>query len=141
MQIHILLFIDLVIVTKLPKNLSKSTSEKHTCSICGRGYSFQSGLSKHMRSVHNDVESGLVTCTLCNSRFVITCVHYLNIFYQRVTSLQKLLLHLQSNHQLSIEEKEISFDTLEEFYEWKEEFETIHIPYLFLSVYHRSPMV
>ena len=39
-------------------------------------------------------------------------------------SLHKLLLHLQSNHQLSIEEKEISFDTLEEFYEWKEEFET-----------------
>ena len=48
----------------------------------------------------------------------------INIFYQRVQSLQKLLLHLQSNHQLSIEEKEISFDTLEEFYEWKEESET-----------------
>ena len=30
----------------------------------------------------------------------------------------------QSNHQLSIEEKEISFDTLEELYEWKEELET-----------------
>ena len=77
MQIHILLFIDLVIVTKLPGNLSKLTSEKHICSICGRGYSFQSGLSKHMRNAHNDVESGLVTCTLCNSRFVITCVYYL----------------------------------------------------------------
>ena len=75
-KVHILLFIDLVIVTKLPANLSKSTSEKHTCSICGRGYSFRSGLSKHMRSAQNDVESGLVTCTLCN-RFVITCVYYL----------------------------------------------------------------
>ena len=55
---------------------------------------------------------------MCSLPFLI------NIFYQRVTSIQKLLLHLQSNHQLSIEEKEISFDTLEEFYEWKEEFET-----------------
>ena len=76
-KVHISLFIDLVTVTKIPANLSKSTSEKHTCSICGRGYSFLSGLSKHMRSAHNDVESGLVTCTLCNSRFVITCAHYL----------------------------------------------------------------
>ena len=40
-----------------------------------------------------------------------------------MASLQKVLLHLQSNHQLSIEEKEIKFDTLEEFYEWKENFE------------------
>ena len=55
---------------------------------------------------------------MCSLPFLI------NIFYQRVTRLQKLLLHLQSNHQLSIEEKEIRFDTLEEFYEWKEEFET-----------------
>ena len=30
-KVHILLFTDLVIVTKLPANLSKSTSEKHTC--------------------------------------------------------------------------------------------------------------
>ena len=55
---------------------------------------------------------------MCSLPFLI------NIFYQRVPSLQKLLLHLQSNHQLSIEEKEISFDTLKEFYKWKEEFET-----------------
>ena len=68
-KVQILLFTDLVTVTKLPTNLSKSTGEKHTCSICGWGYSFQSGLSKHTRSTHNGVESGLVTCTLCNSRF------------------------------------------------------------------------
>ena len=43
---------------------------------------------------------------------------------QIVASLQKLLLHLQSSHQLSIEEKEISFKTLEEFYKWKKEFQT-----------------
>ena len=53
--------------------------------------------------------------------FITFLIH---VFYQRVASLQKLLLHLQSNHQMSIEEKEISFNTLEEFYEWKEEFET-----------------
>ena len=120
------MFTDLVTVTKLPKNLSKSTGEKHKCSICGRGYSFRSGLSKHMRSAHNDVESGLVTCTICNSRFVIHVfiTFLIHVFYQRETGLQKLLLHLQSSHQLSIEKKEISFNTLEEFYEWKEEFET-----------------
>ena len=66
----------MVTVTKLPTNLSKTTGEKHTCSICERGYSFRSGLSKHMRSAHNDVESGLVTCTICNSR-LCTCVYYL----------------------------------------------------------------
>ena len=73
-KVHISLFTDLVTVTKLPTNLSKSTGEKHTCSICGQGYSFRSGLSKHMRSAHNDVESGLVTCTICNSRFVYMCL-------------------------------------------------------------------
>ena len=56
---YILLFIA---VTKYPANLSKSTGEKHTCSICGRSYSFQSGLSKHMRSAH--MERGLVKCTI-----------------------------------------------------------------------------
>ena len=70
-KVHILLFTDLVTVTKLPANLSQ-LCEKHTCSICGRSYySFQSGLSKRMRSAHNDVESDLVTCTICNSMFVI----------------------------------------------------------------------
>ena len=54
-KVHILLFSDLVTVTKLPPNLSKSTVEKHRCSICERGYSFQSGLSKHIRSGHNNV--------------------------------------------------------------------------------------
>ena len=48
----------------------------------------------------------------------------IHVFYQRVAGLQKLILHLQSNHQLSIEKKEIGFDTLEEFYEWMEEFKT-----------------
>ena len=48
----------------------------------------------------------------------------IHVFYQSVAGLLNLLLHLQSNHQLSIEEKEISFNTLEEFYEWMEEFAT-----------------
>ena len=44
----------------------------------------------------------------------------IHVFYQRVAGLLNLLLHLQSNHQLSIEEKEISFNTLEEFMNgWK----------------------
>ena len=55
-KVRILLFTDLVTVMK-----SKSTGEKHACSIWELGYSFQSGLSKHTRSPHNDVESGLVT--------------------------------------------------------------------------------
>ena len=37
-KVHILLLTDLVTVTKLPANLSKSSGE-YTRSICGRGYS------------------------------------------------------------------------------------------------------
>ena len=48
----------------------------------------------------------------------------IHVFYQSMAGLQNLLLHLQSNHQMSIEEKEISFNTLKEFYEWMEEFKT-----------------
>ena len=65
-----------------------------------------------------------MTKALTTVYLYISLPFLINIFYQRVPSLQKLLLHLQSNHWLSIEEKEISFDTLKEFYEWKEEFET-----------------
>ena len=44
----------------------------------------------------------------------------IHVFYQSVAGLQNLLLHLQSNNQMFIEGKEISFNTLEEFYKWME---------------------
>ena len=39
------------------------------CSICSKSYTYQSGLSKHRINEHNNVESGCVTCSLCNNMY------------------------------------------------------------------------
>ena len=55
-----------------------------------------------------------------------TCVYYLfnSCLLPKSGKSSKTTPTSSSNHQMSIEEKEISFNTFEEFYEWKEEFET-----------------
>ena len=88
-------------------------NDTFVCSFCGKSYTYRSGLSKHSKNEHNDVESGCVTCSPCNNRYTtLTYNCIILIIASFTTGLQKLTTHLHSHHQLSVEEEELWFDTL-----------------------------
>ena len=35
---------------------------------CGKKYSYQSDLSKHVKNDHNNIDNGTITCSICDYR-------------------------------------------------------------------------
>ena len=45
-----------------------NTSTTHKCSKCGNSYVYRSGLSKHMKKVHDNAVVATMTCSECDAR-------------------------------------------------------------------------
>ncbi|XP_015784135.1 uncharacterized protein LOC107361757 [Tetranychus urticae] len=76
------------------------------CEKCLKEFSAQSNLSRHLRQIHGEPpkHSHSLICPLCDDS---------------LTREKYFLAHLRHNHDLTIDERQLYFNTEDEFYKWK----------------------
>lgn len=92
-------------------NQVDTSNYSHQCYICDKVFSANSNLNRHLRKIHKEnVQSPYnnVKCALCNSIYSSS-----SIYNQ----------HLEKDHRVHIEVEHHTFDTKEQFEEWKHQIE------------------
>ncbi|XP_053214191.1 uncharacterized protein LOC128397486 isoform X2 [Panonychus citri] len=76
------------------------------CEKCLKEFTAQSNLSRHLRQIHGEPPKHLhsLVCPLCDDN---------------LTREKYFLDHLRHNHDLTIDERQLFFNTEDEFYKWK----------------------
>ncbi|KAG8177326.1 hypothetical protein JTE90_018352 [Oedothorax gibbosus] len=87
-------------------SLALGPIDKLTCSICSKRFTKVCNKLRHMRIIHNVTKSArtLIKCIECNVDF---------------SHLQKLRNHLQGEHQMKMDQQELSFPNMGAFKKWK----------------------
>ena len=66
---------------RFTRHLTEDTPQKHSCDICGRGFTQRDTLKKHVNLAHMNKETKF-SCRFCDKEFDRKCnIHYRNMFY------------------------------------------------------------
>ncbi|XP_031328512.1 uncharacterized protein LOC116159625 isoform X3 [Photinus pyralis] len=91
---------------------TKKLKKIFICTLCGKTFSKQCNLSRHIRNIHKSSEGGrkcTLICPLCSETF------------WKYTELDA---HLKNAHSIKITEEQMIFDSKEHFQNWKQKLET-----------------